>query len=135
MKVFLDTNVLVAAFISHGFCNELFDYCLSKHTICVSQFVIDELYDKLVKKFHFTETKVEQVVSFIIDNTLIIEHSTLSSRICRDPKDDNILAAAISGKVDCIVSGDNDLLVLNNFQNIPILKPADFWKFEKKQKY
>jgi predicted nucleic acid-binding protein len=58
MKVFFDTNVLIAAFISHGVCCELFDYCLEKHTVFTSNFVLDEFVDKLLNKFHLTETKI-----------------------------------------------------------------------------
>ena len=46
--------------------------------------------------------------------------------MCRDPKDDKFLEAAIASQTDCIVSGDADLLVLTPFQDIPILRPAEF---------
>ena len=46
--------------------------------------------------------------------------------ICRDPKDDKFLAAALAGQADYIISGDADLLVLVRFQGIPILTPAEF---------
>jgi putative PIN family toxin of toxin-antitoxin system len=45
---------------------------------------------------------------------------------CRDPKDDKFLEAALAGGADCIVSGDADLLVLTQFKNIPVLRPAEF---------
>lgn len=45
---------------------------------------------------------------------------------CRDPKDNKFLEAALSGHADCIVTGDADLLVLNPFEGIPILRPAEF---------
>lgn len=46
--------------------------------------------------------------------------------VCRDPKDDKILEAAVNGRADIIVSGDADLLVLNPFRGIPIVRPATF---------
>jgi len=46
--------------------------------------------------------------------------------ICRDPKDDKFLEAALAGRADCIVSGDADLLNLTPFEDIPILRPAEF---------
>jgi putative PIN family toxin of toxin-antitoxin system len=46
--------------------------------------------------------------------------------VCRDPKDDKFLEAALSGKADAIVSGDADYLVLNPVENIPVLRPAEF---------
>ena len=45
---------------------------------------------------------------------------------CRDAKDNKFLELAVSGKADCIVSGDADLLVLNPFRGIPILTPREF---------
>jgi predicted nucleic acid-binding protein len=45
---------------------------------------------------------------------------------CRDPKDDKFLAAALAGPAGCIVSGDEDLLVLSPFEGIPVLRPAEF---------
>jgi len=46
--------------------------------------------------------------------------------ICRDPGDNAVLEAALAGRVDCIVSGDQDLLTLGEFQGIPILTPRQF---------
>jgi predicted nucleic acid-binding protein len=45
---------------------------------------------------------------------------------CRDSNDDKFLALALAIKANCIVTGDQDLLVLHPFQGIPILTPADF---------
>ena len=47
-------------------------------------------------------------------------------KLCRDSKDDMYLELALSGKADCIVTGDKDLLVLNPFENIPIITPLEF---------
>ncbi len=53
---------------------------------------------------------------------------TIAERIvaCRDRKDDKFLELAVNGRADLIVSGDNDLLALNPFRNIPIVSPAAF---------
>ena len=45
---------------------------------------------------------------------------------CRDPKDDKFLEAALAVRADCIVSGDADLLDMTSFEEIPILRPAEF---------
>ena len=47
-------------------------------------------------------------------------------RVCRDPDDDKLLEVAVIGRADCLVTGDQDLLILNPFQGIPILTPAGF---------
>ena len=47
-------------------------------------------------------------------------------RVCRDPGDDKLLEIAIVGRADCLVTGDQDVLVLDPFQGIPIVTPAGF---------
>jgi len=133
MRIFLDTNVLIAAFISHGTCKELFEYCITRHTICTSQAVIDEFSNILLKKFKFSQHIIDRVVDFLQENLTKVNFEPLSSPVCRDPKDNNILASAVSGNVGCIITGDEDLLILKKFQDIPILKPQEFWKFEKEE--
>ena len=46
--------------------------------------------------------------------------------VCRDPDDNKLLETAVVGRADCLVTGDQDLLVLDPFQGIPILTPAEF---------
>ena len=45
---------------------------------------------------------------------------------CRDPADDKFLETAESGEAAAIVTGDEDLLALHPWRDIPILRPADF---------
>jgi putative PIN family toxin of toxin-antitoxin system len=47
-------------------------------------------------------------------------------RACRDPRDDKFLELAVNGEADLIVTGDDDLLVLDPFRDIPILTPAAY---------
>jgi putative PIN family toxin of toxin-antitoxin system len=133
MRVFFDTNVLVAAFIAHGACAELFEHCLSEHRICLSPEVLREMEDKLTGKLKFPEKKVKEVLSFLRENAEFLPSGSLPSPTSRDPEDDLILAAALAGKADCLISGDKDLLVLEKVSGLPILSPGDFWRFEKRR--
>ena len=45
---------------------------------------------------------------------------------CRDPRDDKFLEVAVNGRADLIVTGDRDLLALDPFMGIAILRPADY---------
>jgi uncharacterized protein len=45
---------------------------------------------------------------------------------CRDPRDDKFLHAALNGEAEAIVTGDQDLLVLDPFHGVRILSPAAF---------
>jgi uncharacterized protein len=46
--------------------------------------------------------------------------------LCRDPDDDKLLEMIVAGDANCLVTGDQDLLVLHPFQGVPILTPAAF---------
>ena len=129
MKVFFDTNVLVAAYATHGTCNELLNHCLARHSIYISDFVLNELEEKLLKKIKLSEQEAALIIAFLRRNCEITPEQKIP-RTSRDKDDDHILAAAIKAQVDCIITGDNDLLVLKAIKGIPILIPADFWKLE-----
>lgn len=133
MNILFDANVLIAAFIAHGTSSEVFEHCLTEHTVCVSSWILKEFREKLLDKLGFPQAKVDKVVKFVQENSQMVKQAKLNEPICRDPDDNQILAAALGGKADCIVSGDKDLLIIKEFQGIPILKPADFWQFEVKR--
>ncbi len=130
MKLVLDTNVLIAAFISHGTCNELFEHCGIHHEIILSAFILDELAAKLTGKFKYTQLDAESVVALVKSRSRILRALPSIPPTCRDPEDDNIIATAMAGKCACIVTGDKDLLDLECAGNIRIIAPASFWQFE-----
>ncbi len=130
MKIVLDTNVLIAAFISRGFCHELLEHCILTHTLVTSEFILNELAEKLINKFKYSAELADEVVTLLRSRMQVVAPAALSSPISRDPDDDNILAAAVTGNCDCIISGDKDLLVLKQFEGINIFSPRDFLENE-----
>ena len=132
MKIFLDTNVIISAFITHGHAAELMEYCLIHHKIYTSDFIIEEVKKNLKNNFEYNDKEVSEVINFMKSNFISVgKYKKLNKIISRDPDDDNVLAAAEFKKVDCIVTGDKDLLTIENYKNINILSPRDFWSFEK----
>lgn len=132
MKIVFDTNVLIAAFISHGVCAELFEHCVRCHKIIASEFIFTEFSDNLITKFKFSKHEVNQSVQLLLSRIVIVTPLDLDKDICRDPKDNLILGTALQGKCQCIISGDKDLLVLKKYKDIDIISPQDFWKYEEK---
>lgn len=47
-------------------------------------------------------------------------------RICRDSKDDAVIATAVAGNAAYLVTGDDDLLILDSVGGVRILEPAAF---------
>lgn len=131
MKLVLDTNVLIAAFIAHGACNELLEYCAIKHEIILSSFILDELRDKLVRKFNFSNREADDVIQLLMSRVVLVSPQELKASVCRDPDDDNILGTAIAGKCECIVTGDKDLLDLQCVRGIRMISPSNFWAADK----
>jgi uncharacterized protein len=60
----------------------------------------------------------------------VVVPRSLESNVCRDLDDDMILATALAGNAVCIITGDQDLLILKKFGSIDILKPSEFADYE-----
>ena len=126
MRVLCDTNVLIAALIARGVCHELIESCFVNHTVVVSDFILSELKEKLAEKFKYSLETAEAAAALFRSRMEVVTPDSLSTPISRDPDDDNILAAALAGNCECIITGDKDLLVLKQFGDIKILSPRDF---------
>jgi len=126
VKIVLDTNVLIAALIARGVCHELLEHCVVQHVLFTSEFILEETQEKLIEKFGYSAELAAEAVSVLRLRMTVVTPSRLESQICRDPDDDNILAAAVSADCDCIITGDKDLLVLKAYEGIEIFTPRDF---------
>lgn len=127
MRVVLDTNVIIAAFASHGLCHLLFESVLSHHEVISSDSLLLEVETSLAKKIRLPKTTTGEIVRFLRRKGIHVIDFTYKGLICRDTDDIKILSVAITGKADWIVTGDQDLLILKHCREIPIVKPRDFW--------
>jgi putative PIN family toxin of toxin-antitoxin system len=132
MRIVLDTNVLVAAFVAHGNCNELLEHCMVHHEVIVSKPILDELLEVLTRKFGFTQDEARSAIRLLRTRATLIAPTPLSAPVCRDPDDDAILATARTAACAALVTGDKDLTVLQHYEGVTILTPAEFWEFENK---
>lgn len=132
MRVVMDTNVLVSALIHPKGTPGLIISHLRNgdFTLLYSDPLLEEWLGVLGRphiqsKYHLTHEDVQSVLMFILKRgELVTPDRQVTS--CRDPKDNQFLEAAVAGQADIIVSGDKDLLVLNPFEAIPIIKPVTF---------
>ena len=125
MRIVFDTNVLFSAFVAHGVCAGLYEECLQRAQIVVSQDILGELHEKLLTKARLTMEETREVIRAVRADAEIVKATPLPEPVCRDPDDDLILAAALAAKADALVTGDRDLLVLKRFKGIPILTPRE----------
>jgi uncharacterized protein len=127
VRILFDTNTLIAAFVHNGRCYELvLSAQENHHELYCTEFIITELKDVLLRKFKLSEQAVNAVVK-VMRNSFIrgISSKGLIEPVCRDRKDDQILADAQANKIDLIITGDKDLLTLNPYNGIKILLPHD----------
>jgi len=130
MNLVLDTNALIAAFIARGLCHTLVEHCLRTHTVIVSEFILQELREKLTQKFKYSAEDAQAVDDLLRSRMRVVEPAVLAVGICRDPDDDQVLGTAIAGNAACIITGDKDLLTLGKFETVDILLPRDFAAYE-----
>ena len=123
MKVFLDTNVLLASFTSHGLCAELMRLVLAKHTLQTGEFNILELRRNLAKKFHANEQQIVAAEAMLRSHTVVATPSSKSVVVVRDEDDRWVLACAEAGDAEVLVTGDNDLLAVAMASRVRIVNP------------
>jgi putative PIN family toxin of toxin-antitoxin system len=124
VRLVLDTNVLFAAYISHGTCATLYEQALASETLVTSQAILAEFEEKLIEKVKLSASEAAVVRQQVAADAIVVEPITLPAPICRDADDDVILATAVAARADLIVTGDKDLLVLGSYEGIPIVTPG-----------
>ncbi len=135
MRAIIDTNVLLSGFLWRSTPHALLEQVRSGElTLVISPALLAELADVISRsKFDTILTRSNTSRSRTLDELRrlaeVVESPPLPQPVCRDPDDDAVLAAAIAGQVDLIVSGDNDLLCLKQYQSIPILSPREALEF------
>ncbi|MDP8262404.1 MAG: putative toxin-antitoxin system toxin component, PIN family [Candidatus Ancaeobacter aquaticus] len=133
MKVVLDSNVVISAFAGRGLCADVFEYCLYEHIIVLSEYLIGEIHKNLCRKIKVPQSRAKDVEQFLYDEAEIVNPARVPKNACRDLSDIKVLGTALAGKVEVIVTGDDDLLVLKQFQAISILTPREFWAFAQRK--
>ncbi len=130
MRILLDTNILVSALLSsNGPPGQILTAIKqNQHTIVSSSHLTDELRDVCSRKHlreRISREEVEDLV-YNMESVGVVVTTLPEVDLSPDPKDNPVLATAIAGEADLIVSGDKSHLVaLGQAQGIPILNPRD----------
>ena len=128
MKVFLDTNVLASAVATRGLCTDVFREVLFRHRLVTCEAVLDELRDVLVKKFGVPKALIDDVVEVIQEDAVLSMPRSVIEAGIKDKSDLPILSAALAAKADVFVTGDKELVRLQELEGMPILSPRAFWE-------
>ena len=125
MRAVLDTNVVISAVLFGGVCRDILVRAIrGEIDLVTSPAMLDELEDVLAEKFDFSRDAARATRSEIESLADVVEPADVP-RVCRDPDDDEVLAAAVTGAADTIITGDEDLLTLESHQGIEIVTPGN----------
>lgn len=132
IRAVLDTNVLVSYLLTHRPpIATLIDRHLAREdfVLVTAPELLEELervlrYPKLHR--YCTDSERTRFVALLMTLSEVVELPESIPRICRDPDDDRVIACAVAGKADLIVSGDRDLLALGRVGRISIQSTTQF---------
>ena len=132
MRAVLDTNVIVSATLIRGGNEDrllrawqrgVFELVLSPSILAEIGRTL--LYEKLQNFQWMSAAEITALVEALGAECLLVP-GRIALKVSRDPDDDKFLAAAIEGRVGYVVSGDKDLLAVEVYQGIRIVRPAVF---------
>ncbi len=126
LKVVLDTNILISAIAFGGKPEEVLNLVLDEKIIAVTSPILlaefQEVYNKNFPlkfvDFELTLERIEEIFKMVKPKR--------SLKIVRDEDDNRVLEAAVEGFCKFIITGDKDLLDLENYQNIKIVTAEQF---------
>jgi uncharacterized protein len=127
VRVYFDTNVVLAAFATRGLCADLFAHVLLEHELLVGEVVIRELRSKFRIKLKLSKNALDEIETLLRDQTVVKTPANHLSLGISDPDDEWIVAEALAGDADALVTGDAALHKLGKRAPLPIVTPRGLW--------
>lgn len=127
MKVFLDTNVLIAAFAARGLCVDVFRLAATDHTLLIGAPVLVEMRGSLQTKLRMPAPARNEVLQVLRRFVQVPAARAPIALGINDPDDEWVVACAIAASADVLVTGDKALLGLQQVGDMPIISPREFW--------
>lgn len=128
-RLVVDTNVLVSRLLlPNSVPGRVVRAAVERARLLVSDATMKELADVLARPKFDPYVTIDERQGFVLRLGRIVELVAVRRPVtyCRDPKDDRLLEVAVNGRADMIVTGDRDLLTLNDFEGVPIIAPAAY---------
>jgi len=131
-RAVVDTNILIRALIRpYGTVGPIIprlrdgDYTLVYSTPLLEELVAKLALPRIRVKYRVQTEQVEALVSTIVLRGERVT-PTRQVKVCRDPKDDMFIQAALAGEARYVVTGDDDLLTLKKFETVRFVIPRTF---------
>ncbi len=136
MRVTLDTNVLVSAFVSkYGHSATILDLVTTfdEISLVLSDGILEEFEEvmgreEVRERFDYSKTDVREFATAIRGVAKIVKVKSSFKVVEEDPKDDMVLNTAYDGMAHYIVSGDRHLQNAKKFRGVRIVSPREFMR-------
>lgn len=134
MRVFLDTNVLVSAFATRGLSADVFRLVLAEHELLTGEVNLAELRRVLRDRIGLPPPTIGAIEELLREHTIIPKPDKPLPVPIRDPDDRWVLASAVAGRADVLLTGDKDLLQAAPPGPLRILDPRGFWELSRRSR-
>jgi putative PIN family toxin of toxin-antitoxin system len=128
MRVFLDTNVFVAAVATRGLCADVVRDVLGHHDLIASTDLVGEIGKVLREKLGVPEGIVSDALDLVGESVPLAEPAGETDLPVRDPNDRVLVAAALAGGATLFVTGDRELLALIRIGPMEFVTPRMYWE-------
>ncbi len=130
-RIVIDTNVIISAILfQNSQPAKAIKFAKQLGKILLSETIFREIGNTLSRpkfdRYLSLDSRRQVLSQLLLDSELIEITETIT--ICRDLKDNKFWELAINGNADFIITGDQDLLVLNPFRGIQIITVNEFLK-------
>ena len=129
MKVVIDTNILISAFLFQGIPRRVLQACIDHHhVLCFSDLLMDEFVAVVNRPEFVSHLGYGEAVRMfqLIREKSVIAHEIPKISVCRDPKDDMVIATALATHARFVITGDKDLTSLKKYKDVRFLTPREF---------
>jgi len=131
VRLVVDANIMLSALIG-GELRWFRDVLANDDVdLLVASSMLEEIERVALRPYfrkYFPLQEAAEILTVVKRNGTLVKVKPPYEQVCRDPKDDYLLALAKKGKADILITGDEDLLVLKKYGKTRILKPAAFRK-------
>ena len=126
-RIVADTNVYISALNFAGTADEVLALGRAGAIdVFISQPILDEIADVLVRKFRWTATRVREAERAIASFASLVSPGETINVVREDEPDNRILECAVASGAEAIVTGDQHLLKLKRYHGIAIVSPREF---------
>jgi putative PIN family toxin of toxin-antitoxin system len=133
IRAVLDTNVLVSGLLGeHSPPRWLVDAWLDgRYVLVTSLYQVAEMshvlaYPRIASRLCLSDAEVDLILAALLSQAEVVGGDLRLPGVSRDPKDDPLVACAVEGAADYLVSGDEDLLDLGTHENTRVVTPREF---------